>query len=573
VIVALMAAGLIEIYFYLRRESGVQYLAELKKTQAMLGTTVEVRLLARNVSDNSWQPVSGDETLKIDPNLVRDLKDGQLVLADILPTNKNIQSIQEASKRLILLLQNFSRLEQKYKQGEEDIEQWKQSLNYQTQELHRREVELDEKQQQFEDLEAKRYELEGFEERLRKLQQELATEQEKLSSQAAAMNVEEAQYLLDLSQQIASTDGQQSQTGATHELLNQSQELLNGFWQQITSQRQRAEQEQVECDGKAEAVLNQKQEWLNSYGDRVNAELALGQGQEALQLYGERAQSLNLQITDLTQLSQQVSEVLKGLGGVMEVLAPEEVERLEAMPIAELEAALQDWEHDFERAAVFVAAQEDELAAIEGEIADCQSQINRANDFERIELESDKEFKEEQYKFLANTLEGQRQNLRDRQVTLEHQRTIYERRQGIVNPDNLTLSLKPILIQLETLKAKLQAELVVVNRQIEQISLNLSQNQQLVAQKSTYLSSQQQQLDELEQHLKEKSHVASYLWGALSQQNQMLQPIQDLLDAFRQHLEAGSGESNGEKQNLIAELQQRIMAMLPESGDMVLGSN
>jgi len=548
----------------------VQYLAELKKTQAMLGWNVEVRLLARNVSDNSWQPVSGDETLKIDQNLARELKDGQLVLADI-SASKNVQTLQEASKRLILLLQNFSRLEQKYKQGEEDIEQWKQSLNYQTQELHRREVELEEKQQQFEDLEARRYELEGFEERLGKLQAELAAEQEKLSNQAAAMNVEEAQYLLSLSQQIASSNGNQNQSGDISELVNQGQEVLNGFWQLVTSQRQRAEQEQVESDRIAEAALSQKQEWLNCYGDRLNAELAMGQNQTALSLYEECAQGLNLQIADLDQLSQQMNEVLVGLGGVIEVLAPAEVNRLEAMPIAELEAALQDWEHDFERAAVFVAAQEDELAAIEGEIADLQSQINRANDFERIQLESDKDFKEEQYKFLADTLSGQRENLRDRQVTLEHQRAIYERRQGIINPDNLTLSLKPILAQLESLKAKLQADLSEVRQQIEQIRGNLSQSQELITQKSVYLGSQQHQLDDLEQQLRQKSHIASYLWGALSQQDQVLQPIQNVLDGLRQHLDAGG--ANAENQNLISELQARIMAMLPESGDMVLGNN
>ncbi len=548
----------------------MQYLAELKKTQAMLGWNVEVRLLARNVSDNSWQPVSGDETLKIDQNLARELKDGQLVLADI-SASKNVQTLQEASKRLILLLQNFSRLEQKYKQGEEDIEQWKQSLNYQTQELHRREVELEEKQQQFEDLEARRYELEGFEERLGKLQAELAAEQEKLSNQAAAMNVEEAQYLLSLSQQIASSNGNQNQSGDISELVNQGQEVLNGFWQLVTSQRQSAEQEQVESDRIAEAALSQKQEWLNCYGDRLNAELAMGQNQTALSLYEECAQGLNLQIADLDQLSQQMNEVLVGLGGVIEVLAPAEVNRLEAMPIAELEAALQDWEHDFERAAVFVAAQEDELAAIEGEIADLQSQINRANDFERIQLESYKDFKEEQYKCLADTLSGQRENLRDRQVTLEHQRAIYERRQGIINPDNLTLSLKPILAQLESLKAKLQADLSEVRQQIEQIRGNLSQSQELVAQKSVYLGSQQHQLDDLEQQLREKSHIASYLWGALSQQDQVLQPIQNVLDGLRQHLDAGG--ANAENQNLISELQARIMAMLPESGDMVLGNN
>ncbi|MDX1977626.1 MAG: hypothetical protein SFT94_08125 [Pseudanabaenaceae cyanobacterium bins.68] len=534
----------------------MQYLAELKKIQSMLGTNVELRLLARNVSDNSWQPVGGDEHLKLDPNLAKELKDGQLVIADI-SASKNVHNVQEASKRLVLLLQNFSRLEQKYKQGEEDIEQWKQSLNYQTQELHRREVELEERQQQLIDLEARREQLEGVEERLRQQQAELVAQQERIDHQLATLNVEEVQYLYSLSSRALQADGH-----GLIQLVNQGQEQLNGFWHQIEAQKQRAAHEQEQVDQITQAWQTQKQQWLAAYGDRLTAELNQTHQSYVQQLLVAEAQEVNARLAQLQAIIEMVNELLKGLGNVVEVLSPEEVERLEQMDLRELGENLQQWENDFEQLSAFVIAQEEELAVLEGEIANLKSEIARADAFTRLELEQDKEFKEEQYHYSLPTLEGQRKNMRDRLAILDHQRSIYERRSGIVNVDNLSLSLRPVSGLLEALRASLQQQADNLQQQIASLEV------EPIDHKSAEFELQQQRLATSEQQLQEKSHVASYLWGALTEQEQVLRPAQELLDRLRQQLENGAGSE------VIVELHQRIAAMLqaPQSGDLVMGS-
>jgi chromosome segregation ATPase len=570
----------------------VQYLAELKKTQSMLGSSVEIRLLARNSIDqknstdpksgnessNAWQSVTNEDNIKIDQNLAKEIKDGQLVIAE-LSNSKSVTGLQEASRRLVLILQNFSRLEQKYKQGEEDIEQWKQSLNYQTQELHRREVELQEKEEQLEDLESKRLEMEGLQERLHKQREELEqwrqeydSEQGSLANQAAALNLDEAHYLRDLTQRISGTvvdlGALQHQINTLYEVLNQRQDSLNVFWQQLQSQQQQVQGEQSELEHLSEIWQQHKQQWLHAQAAMSEAETGLRLRQESLKLKHSQTDRLKQQLQEQESLIQQTSHLVHGLGGVVEVLKPEEVLRLEEMPLPELESALQEWEHDYERIANYVNAQEDEVAAIEGEIADLQSQISRANDFERIELDNDKEFAEEQYKMLNTTLEGQRKNLRDRQVALEHQRSIYERRQGIASTNSLSHNIMPILTQLQAHKTVLQQELQQLEREIVAISDDLTPQQEMLSQQESQLQIQQQDLDSLDAQLQEKIRTVSYLWGGLAQQEQLLRPAQDVIDALRNQLDATANQlnqtsSDQDQSALISELQQRIEGLMP----------
>lgn len=524
----------------------------------MLGTNVEIRLLARNVSDNSWQQVGGDEHLKLDPNLAKDLKDGQLVLADI-SASKNVHNVQEASKRLVLLLQNFSRLEQKYKQGEEDIEQWKQSLNYQAQELHRREVELEERQQQLADLEARRDQLNAVEERLRQQQADLADQQQRIEQQLAALNVEEVQYLYGLSSRAL-----QSGNSGLIGLINQGQEQLNGFWHQIEAQKQRAAHEQQQVDQVNQAWQAQKQEWLSRYGDRLTAELNQSHQEHLRQILSTQVNEIQARLAQIQTVIELLNEVLKGLGNVAEVLPPEEVERLEQMDLQELAENIQQWENDFEQLSAFVIAQEEELAVLEGEIANLKSEIARADAFTRLELEQDKDFKEEQYYYSLPTIEGQRKNMRDRLAILEHQRSIYERRSGVVNVDNVSLSLRPMANLLENLRVSLQQQADNLQQQINSLQV------EEISHKYAAFEAQQQSLAAIEQQLQEKSHVASYLWGALTEQEQVLRPVQDLVDRLRQEIE------NGAADGAIVELHQRIAALLPDgspqANDLVLGS-
>ncbi|NEP50267.1 MAG: hypothetical protein F6K65_16200, partial [Moorea sp. SIO3C2] len=95
----------------------------------------ELKLLAFQRTDQSWNKVSGEEVLPTEQ--ANNFGDGALVIVN-LSGNRQIQgTIEAAGGRLVNLLQNFSRLLEKSKNQEEEIEQWKQSLTYQSQELNR----------------------------------------------------------------------------------------------------------------------------------------------------------------------------------------------------------------------------------------------------------------------------------------------------------------------------------------------------------------------------------------------------------------------------------------------------
>ena len=142
------------------------YLAEVQKQSNKFGLgggRTELKLLACQRGENNWSAVSGDEVVLAED--ATNFKDGTLVLVD-LNTGKQVQRIQEAARQLVGILQDFSRLQEKFKTQQEEIEQWKESLTYQSQELNRREMEMEARREQME-------QLEGELERLEQQRQEI----------------------------------------------------------------------------------------------------------------------------------------------------------------------------------------------------------------------------------------------------------------------------------------------------------------------------------------------------------------------------------------------------------------
>jgi len=143
----------------------VLYLAEVQKKTGFIGVKAELKLLACQRADQSWNPVPKEEMISTSTEDANKLNDGALVLADLNP-NRQVQRIQEAARPLVGILQNFSRQLEKSKSQEEEIEQWKQSLTFQSQELNRRQMEMEaqleqmqQMQEDFERLEEQRQEL------------------------------------------------------------------------------------------------------------------------------------------------------------------------------------------------------------------------------------------------------------------------------------------------------------------------------------------------------------------------------------------------------------------------------
>ncbi len=558
----------------------MQYLAELRKTQSFVGSKIEVKLIARNTSDNNWQGINNDEIVAVtDSNQVnKDLKDGQMVLVEI-GNNKNIQSVQDASKRLVLLLQNFSRLQEKFKQGEEDIEQWKQSLNYQSQELHRREMELEQKEQEIDQIDNKRQEVETAQGVLRKEREEFEKwrkqfeiQQQNVAAQANSLSDEQAEYLkslaIDITACLSNTDYLHQTLNSSLETIHQRQEILTGFWQQLETLRHQAGQQQGNLNNPIQDLNYRKTQLQQVQANLIDSQAALKADEEVLKTQEATVVILRSQINAQTELSEQLGAVIESYGGnVGEFMDPEEAKRLEELPIDQLESAINKWQSEFDNLAKYVEAQEDELAALEGEIADFQSQIDQANEFDRIELESSKEFSEEQYKLLEDALSGQRKTMLERQGILTQQRTILDRRQGMDIPDNPVQNLLPVLAAIESQKSILEAELRKLTGEIDGTRIVVRQRQDAFNRLSDDYQRQNQEQGAMETELREKFRVTGELVGQVNTQEQILRPVQDVMDILRQQLESATTELNQSPQNpqqLIADLQYTLDHLIPQ---------
>jgi chromosome segregation ATPase len=561
----------------------VQYLAEVRKTQAFVGgPKVEIRLLARNTSENNWQAINKEEVILVqDSNQAKDLKDGQLVLADI-GGNKNLQNIQDASKRIVLILQNFSRLQDKFRQGEEDIEQWKQSLNYQSQELHRRELELEQREQELEQVDVKKAELEELQQAYEKDKQEYDKQKQlfdaqkaKLEAQAASLSQEQVQQLQGMIRQLAegmfNPDSIKSQLSSAIDVVYKRQDILTGFWQELDPQKAQAQQAQQALNKTMQDLANRKHQWQQTQvalATHTQAELKAQQG--VLKVQENNAAMLRLQLDSQEELYQQTTQVIQSYGGSTELLDPEEAKRLKDMPEDQLKEAVDVWQSEFDKMSNYVSAQEDELASLEGEIADLQSQIDQAGEFDRIELDSNKEFAEEQYRMLEEALVGQRRSLQERQSILTQQREILERRQGKDIPENPSQNLIPLLSQIELQKQRQEKELQKIESQIETVRGIVQQQQEFLARQTNEHQQNYQEIETIEGQIQERIKTTSELWGKVNSIEQILRPVQDIVDALRPQLENAikqleKAQSSQEQQQLLGGLQKAIAALMPKN--------
>ncbi len=285
------------------------YLAEVqKRTGGLLGGgRAELKLLACQRSEQSWSAVPGEELVGCDE--ANNYNGGALVLVD-LTANKQVQRLQEAGKQLVSILQNFSRLQEKFKTQEEEIEQWKQSLTYQSQELNRREMEMEARREQlqqmeedFEQLEQQRQEIETQREEVNRQRDEFDRNRQELEGawehlrgemrrfeerqselqQSAFLDDTQAQAIQELLNRLASavpaTEAVRDDLNQSMEILTQQQNTLGQHWQNLEQQRSTAQQLQTEVDQQAQTIHQRWQEWHQAQEslEQARAELKVQQ--------------------------------------------------------------------------------------------------------------------------------------------------------------------------------------------------------------------------------------------------------------------------------------------------------
>ncbi|MCL2924480.1 MAG: pilus motility taxis protein HmpF [Trichodesmium sp. MAG_R04] len=576
------------------------YLAEVQKRPTGFGLgggKTDLKLLACQRGEHNWLAVPGEEVIPADE--AKEFSSGALVLVD-LNNNKQVLQIQDAGRQLVKILQNFSRSQEKSKTQWEEIEQWKASLTFQAQELHRRDIELQAKEEQLEGLQAEinkleqqRQEIGQAQQKSQKLQEQIGRNREELEAahlelqkqkeefkqhqgelnRTTFVNPEQSQYIQDLLSWLTESV---TSTGTLGEKLSQSLEIVNNQketleqhrkqWENTTNTDSNAQQEDIEI--LADNIQSRWLEWEKKQESLVYKTRELNVQQALLASKQEYSQVLNGQIRIQIKLYEQLSSlVLLENDGVTQKV---DVEALEKMPLNELEELVQNLQQDLQRDMSFVKDQEEELALQRQEMDALQRRIDKASEYDRINLNSEFSDERDRYKILNESLVGSQRNLKEREETLsQHQAVLWNRLGNSFNQEESNpIGLKALLLQFETHRQQLTEELQNIEAEIQQIQTEIRQKEKMVNGQTQQQAVTRNEIEQLYFSLREKQK-ANTKGGSEVLYPEVILTLEDYLEQLRQQLEEVVGgiiQVQGIGQE-ITQLQQVMQSILvqPES--------
>ncbi|MGK7903037.1 MAG: pilus motility taxis protein HmpF [Hormoscilla sp.] len=572
------------------------YLAEVQKKVGTfgVGAKAEFKLLASQRSEQNWnaekEEVIADEQAK-------NFEDGELVLIELSASKQVQRPPQKAGRPLVAILQNFSKLQEKFKNQEEEIETWKQSLTYQAQELNRREMEMQARQEQLEALEEEsekieeqRLEIEKAREEADRLKSEIERNQQELEGawaqlRGAQQRLEEGQAQLQqasvldeeqsgkiqeilnrLSGAIAPTESVRSELNQVFELANSQQGNLDSYWQKLDQQSNAAEDLQAEVDRITADMENRKQQWQQAEEALAQANSELKTQQKALSLKQEYAETLGLNLKTTEELYQQINQLAESAG---QVIVSVDLEALEKMPIEELQGIVGDLQRDLDKASGFVKDQEEELQYQLQAIDELKQKIEQASEYDRLTLETELSGEEESYQYLNESLVGSRRNLREREEILNQHEVVLKRRQGFpMEPGKgAQINLGPVLEQLETQRQAQTEELQKLEGEIAQMREAIGQAESLIKSQMSEQEAKGNEIKELELNCQAQRVSATEVRAMVNLYQETLQPMQDMVNGLRSKLEAISetlnqAQETGDYQlQAIAQMQQTIASL------------
>jgi len=573
----------------------VLYLAEVQKKTGFIGSgKPEFKLLACQRNECSWSAVTGEETLAAPDDASYNA--GALVMVEV-SGSRQIQRHYEAGRTLTNILQTFSNLSKKSKTQEEEIEQWKQSLTFQSQELNRREMEIEARQEQLEQAEADLEKLEAQRQELETLRQTLAQQKEKVERQSrdlegawAHLNGEMRQFEGKKSEASSAAGLDQAQVDQIQAVLNRfteavmpmeelrdplvnatnglnyHQSLLSDYRQALENQRQSLDRQQQDID-------QQRIELAQRWADWRQAEAALNSQREDLKLRQQTLKHKQDQVQQLSQtlqrqgnLHQQLYDLLNTSDKVR-LSKKVDVSALEAMPLEDLATLVSDLEKDMEKVSRFVSDQEEELTLERQSIEEIKAKMGQANEFDRLQIETELEEEEDRYRMLNETLVGQRRNLLEREEVLSQHRAVLRRRQGLAveeAPVN-AVNLEPLLNAVDDQRQQTTEAIQALEAEVKQAQEGIGQVKDALAAQEQDLAQRRADLETFEAELHQRQHDLAALTGKLVVSEELLTPAQDSSNGLRQSLDTLSGgvtkiqEFNDYQLQAIAELRQTVM--------------
>ena len=526
----------------------------------MGGVETKLKLIACRRNDFSWSAIDNES---IDVDSSHDFGNGALVAVN-LDVNRQIEGkIEPASANILTILKNFSRLLEKTKDREQEIEQWRESLAIQSEELSRRQLDMEARLEQVEQMEAefqqleqqkqeiiaakaeaekikaefevKSVELEGAWSQLRG--QQLSLEEQ--LKQAKALDPDRAneirQQLELVKTAIAGCNSLQDKLDAAEDAASTQQEILRPHWDNLSQSSQQIQSKRQELD-KIVAQLSEKQQQVSSLEEAIaKTTQQLTQEKKSLEVKQELTQVLQLQ-------SESQDNMLQLLSGSESDGASSKVDidKLENIPLPNLESIVADLKQDLEKVARFVSDQEEELAWQCQAVEKLEAKIANSNEFERLTLEQELLDEKEAKRMLDQTLIGQRRSLKERhQVLLEHSRVL-KRRQGIIDLD---LESEIQDIDLTPIKDGLIEQQQQLQQQQQQLASEVARIEQGIQELEAELESQMARKNELELQINQQQdswHKLSLDLARVQFQidfyQQQLQPLQDALNAINHQI-------------------------------------
>lgn len=564
------------------------YLAEVQKPKSGFNISgrskPELKLLACQRTEQNWSAIPGEE-LVVAPDEANNFNPGVLVMVE-MNANRQIQSqLRDAGKHLVGILQNLSRQIEKYKKEADEIESWRQSLSLQSQQLQLRQEEIYGRE---EDLEQTRAELDRLtqeaqaleatveqHERSRKelserWEQLQAKEQQLEQQQSGGMALSESQVaqirtaIHQLGGNSRALDPQQLET-AISATIEVQQQLLDEHWQHLR------QQQQLVIDTQAE-IARQQQEIDRDKQQRQELETALEETQTAwevqqhtLSMQQEFVQRLTVRIGLERENYQKIYSISKGLSTEVGD-AQIDLDRLEAMPIEELQTIVKTLQTEVERSIEFVHLEEEELQEKQATIDELRQAIATANEFDKLKLEAELADEQDGYDMLDRTMEGQRQTMRERQTFLQIHTRVLHQRQGIATIDNSEVEWDTVLDLLEKQVQHQQAELTQLETEIHNLRETIEQAKSKIEQQVEAYLQASNRVESLEGQLQATKQTEIESLAKIELYQATLQPLQDRLDRFKEQVNTLANTSEDRSEN--QEAMQHIESLL---NDLVHG--
>lgn len=562
------------------------YLAEVHKKTGFMGNKTELKLLARQQSEQNWAMLPGEEMIPAE--IANEYNSGVLVLVE-LDANQQVKKIQDATRHLVGILKNFSRMREKFRTQEEEIEGWKQSLIYQSQELTRREVDIEARAEELQQLEAESHKIEEQRQEFETTRSQILELKGDIEQDRAQL--EEAWGLLRSAQQQLSQDRQSTtlsdeQVQALEELMSRlessllggeslshpldalkgggsaQQEILQQFWNQMDRGRQELESAQPDLDQQTQALEQAWQKWHADLAMLHQIQIQARLGQETLELKQSHHRLLSQQFQVQSDLEKSLQYLKDGVPTDLNV----DIEALRNQPIEALEATVEKLRQELEKLSRFVSDQEEELGLQHQTVEELKAKMALASEYDRMNMAADLEEEQQNYQFLEETLQGQRQTLRDRNSILKLHRNVLNQRKGVTAKEDrgVEQQFEPLLAKVSAQRQALQAELQALGEELTVLQNTIQQSQAQAAESNEALAQTRSDLENQTKALNLRRTELGQLHGRVDTLQQTLQPIQDHLNHWIESLNSlwSPLESAASQQQQVAqELKQRILTL------------